>query len=87
MSPLNQLENEKSIILHTLKVKRINWKMEFVQDELAYQRYENYMNQFFPRSLLFKFITKYPAVPVLLFSFLTFKNTRIRFFRILKRLF
>ena len=55
MSNLNQLETEKNLLLHNLKVKRISWKMQFIKNELVYKRYEDYMNSFFPRSILFRF--------------------------------
>lgn len=87
MSNLNQLETEKNILLHNLKVKRISWKMQFIKNELAYKRYEDYMNSFFPRSIIFRFLIKYPAIPVLALSFLTVKKSRHLFFNIIKKIF
>lgn len=87
MSNLNQLEAEKKLLLHHLKVKRISWKMQFIKNELAYKRYEDYMNSFFPRSIFFRFIINYPVVPVMAFSFLSVKKSRKLFFNIIKRIF
>ena len=87
MSNLNQLETEKNLLLHNLKAKRIGWRMQFIKNELVYKRYEDYMNSFFPRSILFRFLINYPAVPVLALSFLTVKKSRHLFFNIIKKIF
>lgn len=87
MSNLNQLEAEKELLLQHLKVKRMSWRMQFIKNELAYKRYEDYMNSFFPRSVIFRFLTNYPAVPVLAFSFLSVKKNRQLFFNIIKKIF
>ncbi len=87
MSHINQLENEKKLLLHHLKVTRISWKLQFIKNELAYKRYEDYMNRFFPRSIFFRFLTNYPAVPIMAFSLLTVKNSRHLLFNIFKKIF
>lgn len=61
--------------------------MQFIKNELAYKRYEDYMNSFFPRSIIFRFLTNYPAVPVLALSFLTVKKSRHLFFNLIKKIF
>lgn len=87
MSNLNELENEKNLLLHNLKVTRISWKLQFIKNELAYKRYEDYMNRFFPRSIIFRFLTNYPAIPVMILSFLTVRKSRHLFFNLIKRIF
>lgn len=87
MSNLNQLEDERKLLLHNLKVKRISWKLQFIKNELAYKRYEDYMNRYFPRSIIFRFLTNYPSVPILAISFLSVKKSRHLFFNIIKKIF
>ncbi len=87
MRHLNQLEAEKKLLLHNLKVKRISWRLQFIKNELAYKRYEDYMNNFFPRSIIFRLLTNYPAVPVMAFSLLTVKKSRHLFFNLIKKIF
>ena len=87
MNHLKQLENEKKILLQNLKIKRMSWKLQFIKNEIAYKRYKDYMNSIFPRSIIFRFLSNYPSVPVLLISLLTVKKSRHILLNIFKKIF
>lgn len=74
MKTLIYLENEKKMLIRSLRVSRIIWKNEYLKDRSAHLRYENYMNSFFPRSIVFKSVMKYYSWITLLISYFLWKK-------------
>lgn len=73
------LENEKKALLQNMKDNRIVWKKEFLKERSFYILYENYRNSIFPRSLVFRILTKYRPLILILVSLYVLRKIFLSF--------
>lgn len=74
MNTLDSLENAKRNLVGNLETGRIMWKTAFIKERSARLLYENSIADLFPRSMIFRFITRHHSLLVWPVSYFVLKK-------------